>query len=96
MIEKGRHLAIDRELRFCPLCIKNNIYVIEDEFHFFFECTEYELYRQTFFKTNWLRNRSLNMFHIILSLTEENSIVSISKYLFNSFTRRKEILDLPH
>ena len=36
MIEKGRHLSIDRNLRFCPLCIKNNIYVIEDEFHFFF------------------------------------------------------------
>ena len=67
MIEKGRHLAIDRNLRFCPLCIKNNIYVIEDEFHFFFECSEFELYRQTFFKTNWLRNRSLNMFHLIMS-----------------------------
>ena len=36
MIEKGRHLAIDRHLRFCSLCIKNNVYVIEDEFHFFF------------------------------------------------------------
>ena len=36
MIEKGRHLSIDRHLRFCPLCVKNNISVVEDEYHFFF------------------------------------------------------------
>ena len=94
MIEKGRHLAIDRELRFCPLCIKNDIYVVEDEFHFFFECNEYETFRQFFFKTNWLRNRSLNMFHIILCLKDENSIINVAKFLSKAFERRKDTLDV--
>ena len=94
MIEKGRHLSIDRELRFGPLCMKNNIYVVEDEFHFFFECNEYETFRQTLFKANWLRNRSLNMFYSILSLKDENSIKSVAKFLQNAFLRRSETLDV--
>ena len=94
MIEKGRHLSIDRDLRFCPLCIKNNIYVVEDEFHFFFECNEYEIFRQTFFKPNWLNNRSLNKFYIILSLKDEKSLFIIARYLSIAFARRKETLDL--
>ena len=81
MIEKGRHLSIDRDLRFCPLCIKNNIYVVEDEFHFFFECNEYEMLRQTFLKQNWLRNRSFNMFYIILNSKDEKDIFNIARYL---------------
>ena len=34
MIEKGRHLNIERNLRFCPLCQMKNLSVIEDEYHF--------------------------------------------------------------
>ena len=30
MIEKGRHLSIDRNFRFCQICEKQNIYIIED------------------------------------------------------------------
>ena len=94
MIEKGRHSSIDRDSRLCPLCIKNNILVVEDEFHFFFECNEYEMLRQTFFKPNWLNNISRNMFDIIISLNDEKSLFSISRYLCNVFARRKETLDL--
>ena len=49
--------------------------------------------RQTFFKTNWLRNKSLNMFYIILSSKDEKNIFSIARFLFNAFKRRKETLD---
>ena len=93
MIEKGRHLSIDKYLRFCPLKI-NKFYVVEDEFHFFFECNEYEILRQTFFKTNWWSNRSLNMFYTILSSKDEKYIFSIARFLFNAFKKRKETLDV--
>ena len=49
MIERGRHLSIDRKYRFCPICEKNSIYVIEDEYHFFFECRVYEELRRIYF-----------------------------------------------
>ena len=61
MIEKGRHLGIDRQLRICPLCKqkkkkKKNLNIIEDEFHFFFECMEYENLGLHYCNENWLRN----------------------------------------
>jgi hypothetical protein len=33
-IELGRHNNVERQFRLCRLCIKQNIYVVEDEFHF--------------------------------------------------------------
>ena len=30
MIEKSRHLHIDREYRFCPFCLERNVYSIEE------------------------------------------------------------------
>ena len=37
-IEKGRHLNIDRGLRFCNLFNTKGMFVIETEFHFLLEC----------------------------------------------------------
>ena len=73
---------------------KNNIYVIEDEFHFFFKCNEYEMLRQTIFKQNWLKNRPIIMFYIVLSLNDEKSLFSIARYLLNAFARIKDTLGL--
>ena len=53
MIEKGRHLNIERNLRFCPLCQMKNLSVIEDAYHFFFECETYEMLRETYFENHW-------------------------------------------
>ena len=50
MIEKGRHDHVDAQFRFCPLCITNNVRVIEDECHFFFECRAYEQLRNVLVK----------------------------------------------
>ena len=56
MIEKGRHQKIDRSLRFCPMCLKRNAYVVEDEFHFFLICPTYTEIRNIYFKPKWLRS----------------------------------------
>ena len=37
MVEKGRHVNIDRVFRFCPICTLSNNFVVEDEYRFFFE-----------------------------------------------------------
>ena len=41
-IETGRWLNIDRNLRRCILCNKNNV---GDEFHYVFECSAFDLER---------------------------------------------------
>ena len=68
MIEKGRHLGIDRQLGICPLCNQKNVNIIEHVFHFFFECMEYENLRLLYFNKTWLRNGNRNNFHRILEL----------------------------
>ena len=62
MIEKGRHLGIDRNYRNCPICLKRNVYVIEDEFHFMMVCPEYEPLRYELFPYEAYSNISLNSF----------------------------------
>ena len=42
MIEKGRHMQVEKEYRFCPFCLERNVYSIENEFHFFMVCPAYK------------------------------------------------------
>ena len=67
MIEKGRHLGIDRNFRNCPICLKRNVYVIEDEFHFMMVCPEYEPLRYELFPYETL---SKYIFEFVLYLHE--------------------------
>ena len=45
MIEKGRHLKIERNRRFCPYCPRS----IEDEKHFLMECKSFNNLRNDLF-----------------------------------------------
>ena len=46
MIEKGRHLKIENNKRYCPFCPN----LIEDEIHFLFICKTFEKHRKIFLK----------------------------------------------
>ena len=93
MIEKGRHQKIDRSLRFCPLCLKRNAYVVEDEFHFFLICPTYTQIRNIYFKPEWLRSIVTPFtFYSIMSNTETSSLLLIAKYLVSAFKHRNELL----
>ena len=49
LIETGRHLGITREQRICQFCLTNlNAQCIEDEFHVFFICNEFQQQRQQY------------------------------------------------
>ena len=61
MIEKGRHNGIDRMYRFCPICLKRSVFVIEDEYHFVMVCPEYEQIRYEYFPQYMLTNISYNI-----------------------------------
>ena len=45
-IETGRYNQTFRNDRFCPIC---NSGIIEDEFHFFFNCPKYSIPREKFY-----------------------------------------------
>ena len=81
MIKKGRHQNIERNLRFCKLCLKRNVYSIEDEFHLFCVCPFYKDFRDLYFKPQWNKDIiTINMFYTIMSQTDKHSIMSISRF----------------
>ena len=93
MIEKGRHDSVDAQFRYCPVCIKNNVRVIEDEYHFFFECRAYKQLRNVFFKRIWIRSQSLNMFYTIMALNDTESLLKVTNFLKQAFVIRTTFLN---
>ncbi|MEW8544974.1 MAG: reverse transcriptase family protein, partial [Candidatus Thiodiazotropha sp.] len=88
MIEKGRHMQIEREYRFCPFCVERNVYSVEDEFHFFMVCPTYQDLRNMYFKPHWHNMISLHHFYTIFKSTDDQSIFAISKFLLSAFALR--------
>ena len=94
LIEKGRHMNIDREFRFCPICLKHNIYTIEDEFHFLLLCPLYDNLRADYLNDLCANNiMCLQFFYKLMSEYKNNSCFAISKCIVNAFIKRKEYLD---
>jgi len=59
MVEKGRPQNIDRQFRYCPSCLCNRDFYIEDEFHMHV-CTLYDELKTKCFLQTWL-HCELNM-----------------------------------
>jgi len=53
MIEKGRHLNLDKDYRYCPVCLHNGIRTVGDEMHFLLVCPLYNNLPKELFKTQW-------------------------------------------
>ena len=94
MIEAGRHQNIDRYLRFCQMCLKRNVYIVEDEFHFFLVCPAFDDIRELYFKPEWKNALTTKQtFYNIMSSNARIDILSVSKYLLCSFSLRKDLLN---
>ena len=92
MVETGRHLNIERNQRFCPLCLMKNIFVLEDEYDFFFERESYEPLRQECFKQYWINNRPLDVFYFLMSSKNKQSILIIANFLVKLFEKHTQLV----
>lgn len=91
MIEKGRHLRIERDLRLCLYCQQQGIYIVEDEVHFLLHCPMYKTLRQTYFFNIWSDSvLCIQLFIRIMSDSNRESIMSLAKYLEAAFDLRKQ------
>ena len=71
MVELGRHQYIDREYRYCPICIKNDIHVLEDNVHCMIDTL-----RVKYFKTQWLNSIvCTRLYYQVMSENDKSSIV---------------------
>jgi len=90
MIEKGRHLNLDKEYRYCHVCLHNVIRIVEDEMHFLLVCPLYNTLRKELFPTQWQTNFVCQRsFYNIMSDKNKCNIVQLSKYLYKTFELRK-------
>lgn len=92
MIEKGRYMNIERELRYCPICLSNGLYVVETEYHFLLECNEYEEIRQTLFDDIWLMRKTMTTFNKIMSSSEERIIYKVANFLHKALEKRSRLI----
>lgn len=92
LIETGRHSGIDRNLRYCPTCREDNTYVVESEYHFFYECSTYEDLRMRLFSASFLRNRNIHSFNRIMSSSNISDIHIVARFLFLAFEKRKSMV----
>ena len=84
MIEKGRHLGIERNLRYCLFC--NN--VIECEFHFVLVCPLYKELRFKYIPQKLYLHPNLNKFFILMASTDKEIIRNLSMFIFYASKKR--------
>ena len=93
MVEAGRHQNIDRNLRFCQMYLKRNVYIVEDEFNFFLVCPAFDDIMKLYFKPEWKNPITPKLtFYNIMSSNAKSDILSVAKYLLSSFSLMKELL----
>ena len=91
MIEKGRHLGIDKDLRFCPFCPG----LVEDEKHFVTRCPQYRHLRTDLIRNAKniipsIQNHSDDMKFVYL-LSQTPSLVA--KFVANATELREFLLE---
>ena len=93
MIEKGRHMNIDRQLRFCNYCVKQDSHIVEDEKHFLLICPLYETLRQIHFIERWKSAYICDQLFVnIMTDSNRKSIQSVARFLKHAFDLRNEEL----
>ena len=90
MIEKGRHLGIPREERYCAYC-KN---IIEDEYHFVIICPLYTELRNTYIPNKYYVVPTLNKFYILMANANMEVIRKVAMYLFYAKKTRDAFMNL--
>ena len=86
-------MNIERELRYCPICLSNGLCVVETEYHFLLECNEYEEIRQAIFDDIWLMRKTMTTFYKIMSSFEDRVIYKVANFLHKAQEKRSMFIN---
>ena len=93
-IEKGRHESIPVDERYCKLCLKNNNFCVEDEYHFLCICPTYRDLRREMLPY-WFRiNPSLDNFKSLLSTSNVMHLNNLASFIYFAMKKREDSLSL--
>ena len=81
-IELGRYFNIEWEDQICWYCfINNDIYVIEDEFHAFFQCDQFQAIRYQNLDNWYNGRRDRAAFNILMRNANFNTVKKLANYI---------------
>ena len=93
MIEKGRHLGINKTERFCPFCP----HLIESEEHFLLQCETFATFRRTLISEIKnivaLPDQLLGQGMLTTLLNDENIVNQVGNYIRKAFQCRRFLMD---
>lgn len=88
MIEKGRHLKLSRELRYCIHCDDS----IEDEVHFLLYCPLYNDLRSKYIDKRYWEHPSFHNFTSLMSSKCHHTIQNLAMFLYYAMKYRDNFL----
>ena len=78
----------NEENRYCPLCTKKGLFLIENEFHLIVECEYYVTLRNTYLKSEYLNYiRFIELF----TSTDKSILVNLATFLYKSLLLRSNV-----
>lgn len=87
-IEIGRYTGMDRHER---ICIKCNMNIIEDEYHFLLVCPYYTNLRRKYLPRYYCHWPNMHKFSMLMSSKSERILTRLSKYLYFAEKRRNQL-----
>ena len=89
-IEKGRHVNELMADRVCTLCQLDDIYVLEDEYHFLLCCPYYYTLRETYL-SDWIEP-TYELFIALLMNDNVETQRNLAAYVYHAVKLRNELL----
>ena len=91
-VETGRYTSTPRDQRLCKIC---NLNLIEDEFHFLFDCIAYQLERSNYYVDNIVDIETFMLSTDQAKLAwmlQEDNIRTTGAFVNTLFRKRRDIL----
>ena len=70
------------------------MYIIENEFHFFYECPTYDDLRDIYFNVSWINNRTLDKLYAILNTNIQSEVYNTANSIQSAFKLTSETLSI--
>ena len=93
-IEKGRHYGIKRDERFCTLCLKRNVSLLEDEFHTLFICESYSDIRNLYIPYELSNQKTLSAYYLLMKSTDSVVMYNLAVFISKMFVIRERLMNV--
>lgn len=91
-IEVGRRLGIEPEQRHCRLCLNIGEVLVEDEYHFIFQCTAMTELRTLYLPQKYIQNPTSENYVALFQSNKKDVVQGLAKYIYYGLKYRNNML----